>query len=103
MKIVIVGGGISGLACYLFLRKNLPSAIPPNDELDITIVESHAAGKRVQRSGAATTDEAAGRPGSEIIGAALGLGRYTNLSGSIHVSGDECWGKGCAYKSQTYI
>lgn len=73
MKIAIVGGGISGLACYLFLRKHLPSAIPSDVKLDITIVESHAATRRRQRSGTAT-HEAAG-PVSNTIGAALGLGR----------------------------
>ncbi|KAL8768228.1 MAG: hypothetical protein Q9209_005457 [Squamulea sp. 1 TL-2023] len=71
MKIVIVGGGISGLACYLFLRKHLPSAYPPDVEVEVTIIESHAATKGKQRSENAT-DEAAG-PVSHTIGAAIGL------------------------------
>ncbi|KAL8734374.1 MAG: hypothetical protein Q9166_001572 [cf. Caloplaca sp. 2 TL-2023] len=70
MKIFIVGGGISGLACYLFLRKHLSSAIPSNVDVEITIFESHAATKRERRSGAA--DEAAG-PVADTIGAALGI------------------------------
>ncbi|GAB1319746.1 Salicylate hydroxylase [Madurella fahalii] len=41
MKIIIVGGGISGLATYLYLRKNLtdpPSPAPPHS---IHVYESH--------------------------------------------------------------
>jgi 2-polyprenyl-6-methoxyphenol hydroxylase-like FAD-dependent oxidoreductase len=38
MKIIIVGAGISGLATYLFLKKNLPASAGP---YDITIYESH--------------------------------------------------------------
>jgi 2-polyprenyl-6-methoxyphenol hydroxylase-like FAD-dependent oxidoreductase len=38
MKIIIVGAGISGLATYLFLHKNLPASAGP---YDITIYESH--------------------------------------------------------------
>lgn len=74
MRIVIVGGGISGLACYLFLQKHLSSIIPKTTELKIIIVESHAATRRQDRSGSAV-DEAAG-PVANTIGAALGLGRY---------------------------
>jgi len=38
LKIIIVGGGISGLSTYLFLRKNLPA---PEYDLDIKIYEKH--------------------------------------------------------------
>ncbi|KAL8813303.1 MAG: hypothetical protein Q9200_000373 [Gallowayella weberi] len=71
MQVIIVGAGISGLACYLFLRKHLPSALPSGVELHITIVESHAVTKRKQRSDGAV-DEAAGQV-ANTIGAALGL------------------------------
>ncbi|KAL9576802.1 MAG: hypothetical protein Q9212_006804 [Teloschistes hypoglaucus] len=71
MRIVIVGGGISGLACYLFLCKFIPSILPTSTELDITIIESHAATKRRERS-PDTVDEAAG-PAATTIGSALGL------------------------------
>lgn len=73
MRIVIVGGGISGLACWLFLRKNLPPPILSSVGLDITIIESHAATRRKQRSGAAV-DEAAGQV-ANTVGAALGIGK----------------------------
>lgn len=72
MRIVIVGGGISGLACYLFLRKHLPSVVPAGVEVVITILESHAATRKEQRSSSAK-DEFKG-PVSDNIGAALGLG-----------------------------
>ncbi|KAL8738181.1 MAG: hypothetical protein Q9181_000994 [Wetmoreana brouardii] len=71
MKIVIVGGGISGLACYLFLQKHLPSAIPTPTELEIVILESHAATRRTNRS-ASAINEAAGQV-TNTIGAAIGL------------------------------
>ncbi|KAL8635735.1 MAG: hypothetical protein Q9228_006804 [Teloschistes exilis] len=71
MRIVIVGGGISGLACYLFLRKFIPSILPTSTELDIIIIESHAATKRRARS-PGSVDEAAG-PVATTIGSALGL------------------------------
>ena len=72
MRIVIVGGGISGLACYLFLRKHLPSVVPAGVEVGITILESHAATRREQRSSSANDDSKG--PVSDTIGAALGLG-----------------------------
>ncbi|KAL8691573.1 MAG: hypothetical protein Q9218_003233 [Villophora microphyllina] len=71
MRIVIVGGGISGLACYLFLRKLVPSVIPTSTELDITIIESHAATKGLAR-GSGSLDQAAG-PVANTTGSALGL------------------------------
>ncbi|KAL8861870.1 MAG: hypothetical protein Q9178_001739 [Gyalolechia marmorata] len=78
MKIVIVGGGISGLVCYLFLRKHLPSDVPGGVEVGITILESHAATRRKQRSSSAK-DEAKG-PVSDTIGAALGLGSHATTA-----------------------
>ncbi|KAI4239189.1 MAG: hypothetical protein LQ352_007817 [Teloschistes flavicans] len=71
MRIVIVGGGISGLTCYLFLRKLIPSILPTSTELDITIIESHAATNRRVRPND-SVDEAAG-PVATTIGSALGL------------------------------
>jgi 2-polyprenyl-6-methoxyphenol hydroxylase-like FAD-dependent oxidoreductase len=43
MKVVIVGGGISGLATYLFLRKYCPDSVA----LDIAIYEAHNSANRV--------------------------------------------------------
>jgi 2-polyprenyl-6-methoxyphenol hydroxylase-like FAD-dependent oxidoreductase len=41
MKIAIVGGGISGLSTYLFLRKHLSAHPPLKDAFDITVYEPH--------------------------------------------------------------
>ncbi|KAL8925548.1 MAG: hypothetical protein Q9208_003439 [Pyrenodesmia sp. 3 TL-2023] len=71
MRVVIVGAGISGLSCYLFLQKHLSSAIPATTELDIIILESLAATRRHDRS-ATTVGEAAG-PLVNTVGAAVGL------------------------------
>ncbi|KAL8831673.1 MAG: hypothetical protein Q9170_005196 [Blastenia crenularia] len=73
MKIVIVGGGISGLACYLFLQKHLPAAIPDPIELEIIILESHAATKRQDRSGGASVSSEAAGPVASTVGAAIGI------------------------------
>ncbi|KAI9376393.1 hypothetical protein BJX61DRAFT_538922 [Aspergillus egyptiacus] len=40
MKIIIIGGGISGCAAYLQLKKHLPTP-PSSTQHDITIYESH--------------------------------------------------------------
>jgi 2-polyprenyl-6-methoxyphenol hydroxylase-like FAD-dependent oxidoreductase len=44
MKIIIVGGGISGLSTYLFLKKELAPKLP---DLSITVYESHDPTKKV--------------------------------------------------------
>ena len=41
MKIIIAGGGISGLILYLYLRKHLSPALSPAEPLDIQIYEKH--------------------------------------------------------------
>ncbi|KAL4892234.1 hypothetical protein BDV59DRAFT_180322 [Aspergillus ambiguus] len=41
MKIAIVGGGISGCAAYLLLRKHLPPPSSPGESHSITIYEAH--------------------------------------------------------------
>jgi 2-polyprenyl-6-methoxyphenol hydroxylase-like FAD-dependent oxidoreductase len=41
MKIIIVGGGISGLATYLYLRKSLPNPPAPCPPHSIRVYESH--------------------------------------------------------------
>ena len=41
MKIVIVGGGISGCAAYLTLRKHLPRPPPPAEDHEYTIYEAY--------------------------------------------------------------
>lgn len=77
MRVVIVGAGISGLSCYLFLQKHLSSVIPAPTELDIIILESHAATRRHHLSVTAV-DEVAG-PLVNTVGAAIGLGMQTIL------------------------
>ena len=70
MKIVIVGGGISGLSSYLFLKKLLPTALPHDTPLQICVYESHEAPKRQHRpqlSVSAPTSFAQG------VGGALGI------------------------------
>ena len=49
MKIIIVGGGISGLTTYLFLKKLLAEYIPSISTLEILIYESHQAPKNADR------------------------------------------------------
>ena len=41
MKIVILGGGISGLSVYLFLQKHLPKPSPPAKPHEILIYEAY--------------------------------------------------------------
>ena len=41
MQIVIVGAGISGLCAFLYLKKELASALPQDEVLDILIYEKH--------------------------------------------------------------
>lgn len=44
MKIVIIGGGISGLSVYLFLQKLFPASL--HSGLDLVVYETHEARKR---------------------------------------------------------
>ncbi|KAL9594763.1 MAG: hypothetical protein Q9219_006849 [cf. Caloplaca sp. 3 TL-2023] len=69
MRIVIVGAGISGLTCYLFLRKHLPKAIPDTTDLEIVVLESHRATKQQER---VNNNVTAGQV-ANTIGATLGI------------------------------
>ena len=70
MKIVIIGGGISGLTTYLFLRKLLPPS-PANDRpLEILIYESHKAPKNADRPEHSLS---APSPFAQGVGGVLGI------------------------------
>lgn len=69
MKIVIVGAGISGLACYLFLQKHLSAITPNSIKWEIIVLESHASTKRDEPAGAVDYQSAA-----NSIGASVGIG-----------------------------
>lgn len=70
MKIAIVGGGISGLTTYLFLRKLLPPS-PANDTaLEILIYESHKAPKNADRPEPSLS---APSPFAQGVGGVLGI------------------------------
>ncbi|KAI9894966.1 MAG: hypothetical protein M1814_000187 [Vezdaea aestivalis] len=60
MKIVIVGGGISGLSTYLFLRKHLPTTPTSLGGHEITIYESYPCPRPGQASGPAVKTTGAG-------------------------------------------
>ncbi len=64
MRIVIIGGGISGLSTYLFLQKLLASS----RNVSISIYESHGSSKRSTNSDDSTDDQE-----PETIGAGLGV------------------------------
>ena len=76
MKILIVGGGISGLAVYLFLQKLLPKAQSSRSSVEVIIYETYDAAKRDDRSGTAA-EEHGERAGAGFvtgtIGGALGI------------------------------
>ena len=69
MKVVIVGGGIGGLAVYLFFQKLLPSS--SESSLEIEIYESHDARNPFQSAGNPDRETAALVP--DIVGGALGI------------------------------
>lgn len=69
MKIIIVGAGISGLTCYLYLKKLLPNPPAPAPAHEIIIYESYASPKASQRASAPA-------PNAErrsLIGGGLGV------------------------------
>ncbi|KAL8828295.1 MAG: hypothetical protein Q9191_002669 [Dirinaria sp. TL-2023a] len=70
MKIIIVGGGISGLSTYIFLKKLLPPALPHDTSLQICVCESHEAPRRQHRSKSSVTAPASFAQG---VGGALGI------------------------------
>ncbi|KAI9805482.1 MAG: hypothetical protein M1825_000733 [Sarcosagium campestre] len=55
MKIAIIGGGISGLSTYLFLKKLLP--LPSSDSHDIRIYEAYPSPRRSQRNDSLETGQ----------------------------------------------
>ncbi|KXX81435.1 Salicylate hydroxylase [Madurella mycetomatis] len=73
MKIIIVGAGISGLATYLYLRKNLPDPPSPEPPHSIHIYESH----RPRASGAPVPSDTdafeALSTSTAIVGGGLGV------------------------------
>lgn len=74
MKIVIVGGGISGLALYISLQKRLGKPHSSDDSLEVFIYETYDASRRQYRVGSIgeEQDESA-RLVSEAVGGALGV------------------------------
>jgi 2-polyprenyl-6-methoxyphenol hydroxylase-like FAD-dependent oxidoreductase len=73
MKIVIVGGGISGLVSYLFLKKHLPNPAPPADAHEFFIYESHDASRNLERQ-LHSQDAFQQTTNTIAIGGGLGLG-----------------------------
>ncbi|PWY68009.1 FAD/NAD(P)-binding domain-containing protein, partial [Aspergillus sclerotioniger CBS 115572] len=67
MKIVIVGGGISGCVAYLALRKHLPRPPPPAEDHEFTIYEAYDANTNHDRSEQDTHSS------TPIIGGGLGI------------------------------
>jgi 2-polyprenyl-6-methoxyphenol hydroxylase-like FAD-dependent oxidoreductase len=73
MKIVIVGGGISGLSSYLFLTKSLPNCAAPAKPHEIIIYEAYDASRKLERQ--LHSQEATEQTTNSIaIGGALALG-----------------------------
>lgn len=74
MKIIIVGGGISGLALYIALQKHLGKLDANEDPLELLIYETYDASRRQHRLG--NPEEGEGeRPRlvTEAVGGALGV------------------------------
>ena len=86
MKIVIVGGGISGLALYIALQKYLGRPHASENPLEVFIYETYDASRRQSRAGRAGE----GQDGplcfvSEAVGGALGVS-----PNGMRVLGDLC-------------
>ena len=74
MKIVIVGGGISGLALYISLQKRLGRLHPAGLAFEVVIYETYDASRRQRRGGNAGEDlEGGARLVSDTVGGALGV------------------------------
>ncbi len=73
MKNVIVGGGISGISTYLFLKKHLPSPALPASSHEIIIYEAYDASRKLERQ-LHSQDATEQTTNSIAIGGALGLG-----------------------------
>jgi 2-polyprenyl-6-methoxyphenol hydroxylase-like FAD-dependent oxidoreductase len=73
MKIVIVGGGISGLVSYLFLKKHLPNPALPAEAHEFFIYESHDASRSLERQ-LHSQDAIHQTTNTIAIGGGLGLG-----------------------------
>lgn len=73
MKIVIVGGGISGLSTFLFLKKHLPNPAPPAKPHEIVVYESHDAGRDLERE-LYSKDATEQTTNTIAIGGGIGLG-----------------------------
>ncbi|PWY75369.1 putative extracellular salicylate hydroxylase/monooxygenase [Aspergillus heteromorphus CBS 117.55] len=71
MKIVIIGGGISGFATYLALRQHLPRPSPPATDHEYTIYEAYDTGQDTT-----FRERPEGGPHSStlIVGGGLGVG-----------------------------
>ncbi|PYH97180.1 FAD/NAD(P)-binding domain-containing protein [Aspergillus ellipticus CBS 707.79] len=71
MKIVIIGGGISGFAVYLALRQHLPRPPPPAEDHEYTIYEAYDTGQDTT-----FRERPEGGPHSStlIVGGGLGVG-----------------------------
>lgn len=76
MKIVIIGGGISGLSLYLFLQKLFPASVSSQgSSLELVVYETHEARKRdssSELSGIGDPSSAFGF-GTATVGGALGI------------------------------
>lgn len=79
MKIVIVGGGISGLSLYLFLQKLFPASLPSSGSgsgscsgLELVVYETHEARKRENGSELSVVGDPKGFV-SGAVGGALGV------------------------------
>lgn len=79
MKIVIVGGGISGLSLYLFLQKLFPASLPSSGSgsgscsgLELVVYETHEARKRENGSELSVVGDLKGFV-SGAVGGALGV------------------------------
>ncbi|MCJ1272049.1 hypothetical protein MMC22_011956 [Lobaria immixta] len=72
MRIVIIGGGISGLSLYLFLQKLFPASLPSHgSSLELVVYETHEARKRDSSSELSGVGDPSFASG--IVGGALGI------------------------------